>query len=71
MVFFTFIGLTLIGFAGFLHSGDVLGSLEPLHWVEGTLAAIALALLVGRLESGLLKSNPFLIAALYGYHRFN
>lgn len=65
--FFILIVLGVIGSAGFLWIGQQPSSLESSHWIQGLIAAVALALLVGRLESGLLRSNGLLVGALYTY----
>jgi len=67
MTFFTLVPVGLLGLSAVFFVGKPLSTLEPLHWFEGLLSAIVLALFIGRLESGFLNSNPYLIAALYAY----
>jgi hypothetical protein len=67
LVFFTTAGFILIGLVGLFYLGQPKEVLDPVHWLSGLVSGIAMALFVGRLESGLMRITPILIVAYYAY----
>ncbi|HLJ26791.1 MAG TPA: hypothetical protein VKY85_08785 [Candidatus Angelobacter sp.] len=67
LAFFTTAGFMLIGLVGLLYQGQPPPVLDPFHWLSGLVSGIAMALFVGRLESGLMRITPILIVAYYAY----
>jgi hypothetical protein len=67
LAFFTTAGFMLIGLVGLLYQGQPPSVLDPFHWLSGLVSGIAMALFVGRLESGLMRITPILIVAYYAY----
>lgn len=64
-IFLIVVPLLALGLSGIFFTDKQ--SIEPLHWLEGLVSAVGIALLVARLDSGLLKTKPYVIAALFGY----
>jgi hypothetical protein len=67
IAFFTIVVFGLTAAIAFVYQGKPVSLLDPVHWMAGLASGVTMALFVGRLESGLMRLSPYLIAAFYAY----